>query len=95
MSRSNFPEKIIYRLAYSLFAVSLIKLPAVFNPVNIIIIRQHNQFGDMLAGVSLFRGIKEKYPKCRIKLIAGPQNYYADEKKKFIDRLFKFNTKKL
>ena len=33
------------------------------NPKKILVVRQHNQFGDMLASVSLFRAIKEKFPE--------------------------------
>ena len=44
-------------------------------PNRIIIVRQHNQLGDLLAGVSLFRAIKETYPSCSITLIVSPFNY--------------------
>jgi ADP-heptose:LPS heptosyltransferase len=95
MSRNNIQENIVYKLVRLLFAVPETTLPKNFNPRNILIVRQHNQLGDMLAGVSLFRGLKEKYPGCRITLMAGPQNFYAIEKNKFIDRLFIFEKKKL
>jgi ADP-heptose:LPS heptosyltransferase len=95
MPRSNLPENIIHRLVRLLLAVPETTLPADFSPRNILIVRQHNQLGDMLAGVSLLRGIKEKYPGCRITLLAGPQNCYAVEKNKFIDRLFIFSKKRL
>ncbi|NOX17304.1 MAG: glycosyltransferase family 9 protein [Chlorobi bacterium] len=62
---------------------------------NILIVRQHNQFGDMLASVPLFRAIKEKFPECKITLIAGPDNSYAVEKNIFIDRLVVFEKKRI
>jgi len=65
------------------------------HPKNILVIRQHNQFGDLLASVSLFRAIKETYPDSSITLIASPQNYYAVEKNKFIDEIFIFKNNKL
>ncbi len=95
MSGNNLQERIIYKVVNSFFAVPEKQLPAEFDPGNILIVRQHNQFGDMLAGVSLFRGIKEKYPGCKITLLAGPQNFYGVEKNKFIDRLFVFRKKML
>jgi heptosyltransferase-2 len=63
--------------------------------LNVLIIRQHNQFGDLLASVSLFRAIKEKYPGCHITLIASPENYYAVTRNEFIDELFIFNKHKI
>jgi ADP-heptose:LPS heptosyltransferase len=95
MSRNSFKENIIYKLTRLFFAVPETTLPHNYSPKNILIIRQHNQLGDMLAGVSLFSGLKEKYPASMITLIAGPQNYYAVEKNKYIDRLFVFDKKQL
>lgn len=64
-------------------------------PKNILIIRQHNQFGDMLATFPLFRAVKERFPGCRLTLIASPENYYAVTKNSYVDRLFVFDKKKL
>jgi ADP-heptose:LPS heptosyltransferase len=95
MSRNNTGENIIYRITRLLLAVPEKKIPPEFNPLNILVVRQHNQFGDMLAGVSLFRALKEKYPQSKLTLIAGPQNYYAVEKNKFIDDLFVFDKRQI
>ena len=65
------------------------------NPQNILIIRQHNQFGDMLATIPLFRAVKECYPGCRITLVASPENYFAVNGNKYIDELFNFDKKRL
>lgn len=64
-------------------------------PKKFLIVRQHNQFGDMLANVSIFRAIKETYPESEITLIVSPQNFYAITKNKFIDRYYNFDKKKL
>lgn len=64
-------------------------------PKNFIIIRQHNQLGDLLAGVSLFRAIKETYPQSNITLIVSPANYSGIIKNKFVDSIFVFDKKKI
>lgn len=48
----------------------------------------------MLAGISLFRAIKEKNPETLLTLIVSPANCIAVEKNKYIDRLFVFDKKK-
>ncbi len=65
------------------------------SPNNFIIIRQHNQLGDLLAGVSLFRAIKETYPQSKITLVVSPANYPGLVKNKFIDKIFVFDKKKI
>ena len=61
----------------------------------VLIIRQHNQLGDQLAGVSLFRAIKEKYPESKISIIVSPVNKSAVEKNKFIDSYFVFDKPRI
>ena len=41
----------------------------------ILIIRQHNQLGDMLAGISLLRALKEKYTDSQISIIEVKSNH--------------------
>ena len=57
----------------------------------ILIIRQHNQLGDMLAGISLLRALKEKYTDSQISIIVSPNNKAAVIKNKFVDSYFVFN----
>jgi heptosyltransferase-2 len=64
-------------------------------PKTFLIIRQNNQFGDMLASISLFRAIKETFPNSKITLIVSPQNYFAVEKNILIDEIFLFDNKKI
>lgn len=45
------------------------------NVKNILIVRQHNQLGDMLCSVPLFAAIRKKYPEAHITLVASPINY--------------------
>lgn len=65
-----------------------------FEIKKVLIIRQHNQFGDMLASVSLFRAFKEFNHKIEISVLASPQNFYAVTSNKYIDNLFIFDKSK-
>jgi len=64
-------------------------------PKKILIVRQHNQLGDLLAGVSVFRALKETFPDSHISLVVSPLNYPGVIKNKFVDRIYIFNKKKL
>ncbi|HQF43718.1 MAG TPA: glycosyltransferase family 9 protein [Ignavibacteriaceae bacterium] len=61
----------------------------------VLIVRQHNQLGDMLASVSLFRAIKEKYPDSKIYLVVSPVNKSAIIKNKYVDDYFVFDKPKI
>lgn len=63
------------------------------SPKKVLIVRQHNQFGDMLATIPLFRAIKEKFPDCEITLIASKENFFALKKNSLINNLFVFDKK--
>jgi ADP-heptose:LPS heptosyltransferase len=64
-------------------------------PRKILVIRQHNQLGDLLAGVSIFRALKEKFPNAKLILLTSIDNYYGAQKNKFIDELYVFNKYKM
>ncbi len=93
-SKSIF-SVILKKIIHKYFALSKTEKTVPPYPKNVLIVRQHNQFGDMLATVPLFRALKEKNPRCRITLIASPSNNYAVKKNRFIDDKFDFNKKKL
>ena len=65
------------------------------SPKKILVVRQHNQLGDMLANVSLFRALKVSFPGASITLIAGVDNFIAITDNRYIDRCFVYNKKKL
>jgi heptosyltransferase-2 len=94
MAEINLFSKLIYNF-FKKYSVPEIKNYDLGNPRKIIVIRQHNQLGDVLAGVPLFRAIKEKYPKAHLTVVASPANYQGLLKNRFIDRLFIFDKKKL
>jgi ADP-heptose:LPS heptosyltransferase len=94
MAEKNILSKLTLTLFEKLFSITENKSTDLGNPKKFLIIRQHNQLGDLLSGVSLFRAIKETYPDSNITLIVSPFNYPGLVKNKFIDRLFIFNKKK-
>lgn len=42
---------------------------------SILIVRQHNQLGDMLCSVPLFEALRKKFPHAHVTLVASPINY--------------------
>lgn len=95
MTQNNIFSKFILAVFKKILSVPENKSTVLNNPQKFLIVRQHNQLGDLLAGVSLLRAIKETYPESHITLIASPVNYPGLIKNKFIDKLFVFNKKKI
>jgi ADP-heptose:LPS heptosyltransferase len=65
------------------------------NQERILIIRQHNQFGDMLATIPLFRALKKKFPESKLTVIASSVNYAGITSAPYIDELVVFDKTKL
>lgn len=55
--------------------------------MNILVVRRHNQIGDMLCSLPLYMALKKKYPASSITLVASKTNYPIPLKKinPFID----------
>ena len=95
MAADSFISNFIYSIFEKTLALEENKSREIDTPKKIIIIRQHNQLGDLLAGVSLFRALKETYPESHITLLVSPFNYPGMVKNKYIDRIFVFDKKEL
>ncbi len=95
MAKQNFISSALYKSFQKLLSVPENQSTDLGNPKKFLIVRQHNQLGDLLAGVSVFRAIKEKYPNSHITLIVSPFNYPGMIKNKFLDRVFIFDKKKI
>ena len=95
MPKENLATKIIYSFFKLLFSVNENPDRNISVPKKILIVRQHNQLGDVLAGVSLFRALKETYPESNISLVVSPFNYPGVTKNKFLNRIYIFDKKKL
>ncbi|MCF8261031.1 MAG: glycosyltransferase family 9 protein [Melioribacteraceae bacterium] len=95
MPQLKFLEKVVNKFVLSSKKVSDKKIPNINTPKRILIIRQHNQFGDLLATTPLFRGLRECYPNVEISIVVSPQNFYAITQNEYIDREFIFDKKRL
>ena len=95
MAEKSLAANIVYTLFKIFFSVSENPSREITVPKKVLIIRQHNQLGDLLASVSLFRAIKETYPEAQLSLVLSPDNYTGLVKNRFLDRIYIFDKKKL
>lgn len=95
MAENSFLSNIVYTFFKIFFSVPENPSRELTIPNKVLIIRQHNQLGDLLASVSLFRAIKETYPQAEISLVLSPENYTGLVKNRFLKRLYIFDKKKL
>ena len=95
MSGKSIPSNILNSILKKIFALEENSDKNLGEVKSILIIRQHNQLGDMLAGVSLFRAVKEKYPQSHLTLLSSRDNYYGVIKNKLIDELIVFDKTKM
>ena len=95
MAKNKILSKFVLTVFEKFFSVEENKSRKLDNPKKFLVVRQHNQLGDLLASVSLFRAIKETYPESQLTLIVSSFNYPGLIKNKFIDKLFIFDKKKI
>ena len=56
-------------------------------PERVLVIRQHNQMGDMLLAVPAFRALRRRFPRARISLVAAPINGAVMENSPYIEEV--------
>ena len=64
---------------------------------NILVVRQHNQIGDMLCSLTLYAALKKKYPNSKITLVAAKTNYEIPffDINPFLDNVIVFDKQNL
>lgn len=95
MAKENFISKLVYRFIRDFYSVPENRSFEIGIPKSFLIIRQHNQLGDLVAGNSIFRAIKETFPQSKTTVIVSPENHYGILKNKLIDKFFVFDKTKL
>jgi len=70
-------KNILYLLLKYFFGVTETNSRDIGQPRKILVIRQHNQLGDLLACISVFRALKEKFPSANVSVIVSPANKTA------------------
>jgi len=95
MARKSVASKLVNSFFKIFLSVPENPSQKIAPPKKILIVRQHNQLGDLLAGVSLFRALKETYPQCHLTLVVSPFNYPGMVKNRYLDRIYVFDKKKL
>jgi ADP-heptose:LPS heptosyltransferase len=59
-------------------------------PATILVVRQHNQMGDMVCATPALRAIRETWPEARIALVTAPVNVEVVRHNPHIDRVLVF-----
>ncbi len=95
MSNQKLLSRIFPAFIKKIFKVEELSNTNLEIPQKILVVRQHNQFGDLLASIALFRALKDTYPASHLTVIVSPENYYAVTKNMFIDKCFVFDKKKV
>lgn len=62
-------------------------------PRRILIVRQHNQMGDMVCATPALRAVREAYPSAEIALVCAPVNRDVVQHNPHLDRVFIFDKR--
>ncbi|MGD8412829.1 MAG: glycosyltransferase family 9 protein [Candidatus Latescibacterota bacterium] len=60
---------------------------------SVLVIRQHNQMGDMILAIPALRAIRQSFPESRIGVVSSTLNTGVLQNSPFVDRLFEYNKR--
>jgi ADP-heptose:LPS heptosyltransferase len=88
-------QGLLFSLLTFLFRKTQVSPPLVDSVKRILVIRQHNQLGDMLCMVPLLRELRSKYPKSWIALMASPVNADVMFHHRLLDEVIIFDKRQM
>ncbi len=99
MSRGSPSIRSLKRLAVGL-AARLVRRPPLtveqllaLEPRTVLVVRQHNQMGDMVCATPSFRALRQAYPRARIGLVTAPVNREVVQNNPHLDEIFTFEQR--
>ena len=86
-------KHLLISLLRILFHSSPVSIPPPDTIKRILVVRQHNQLGDMLCVVPLLRGLRERFPSAYIALVASPANVEVVLNNRYLDEVINFDKR--
>lgn len=71
------------------------RLPDLADLGRILLVRQHNQLGDMILGSPVLRAVRARAPEARIDLVSGPANHEAVRASRHVDEVILYEKDRL